>query len=601
MKKKLFFSVLVLLLLFIACRKEHHETTIETPTDNGLVLSPVTKIIKEANGGLVSADSTKLIFNGLNQQIADAKKGDILVSDVTSVAPDGYLRKITETKRVGNQTIITTENASLAEAIKDGSVSFTRKITAADILEMDSTDVSLTKNVNSNGTLGISFKKTLFDDNHKDGKPYSQINIEGGISFKGDFVFDLKIENYQVINFLTKVIFENSDSISLITRGIFIDKKVEKVICRFKLAPFTIYIGGLPVPIARQWIYLIAGFDGSAKVKIETKVVNTFTTELGLAYSSSHWSAVSNSTDHAELKLFNIAGEASIEPWLQLRYEICPYGLTESKVYLAARVSARAEAKVNLQELAAKADIGFKFFGKAQAKILSHTLMDYEQVFLEKYNPLFQKVFTYDKNRELLAYYPFDGNAAEETGNGLDGVVYGAQLCPDRKGNPNSAFEFDGIDDYIQINHNERLNIPGSISVSAWINSKDVTLSQRIVDKTTVDYADGFMIDLRPTGQIRFLVGDSYVYQPHSDPVITLNDKWYHIVTVYDQTMVYIYINGQLNKAISKMGNSYLNNLPLRIGANSRLAGDFFKGKIDDIRIYNRAISADEVVGLYNE
>ena len=54
-----------------------------------------------------------------------------------------------------------------------------------------------------------------------------------------------------------------------------------------------------------------------------------------------------------------------------------------------------------------------------------------------------------DLNDGLVAYYPFNGNANDESGNGRDGIVFGATLTEDQAGQANSAYEFDGIDDYI--------------------------------------------------------------------------------------------------------------------------------------------------------
>ena len=62
-------------------------------------------------------------------------------------------------------------------------------------------------------------------------------------------------------------------------------------------------------------------------------------------------------------------------------------------------------------------------------------------------------------NNGLLAYYPFNGDAKDASGNGNDGTPQnGAQLTTDRFGNPNSAYYFDGIDDYISINDNGKLS-----------------------------------------------------------------------------------------------------------------------------------------------
>lgn len=94
-----------------------------------------------------------------------------------------------------------------------------------------------------------------------------------------------------------------------------------------------------------------------------------------------------------------------------------------------------------------------------------------------------------DLNNGLIAYYPFTGNANDVSGNGFHGVVRnGAFPTTDRFGNPNSAFYFDGIDDYIEINDNGGLS-PAAVTVVALINT-EVASPQAIVGK--IAYSTGF-------------------------------------------------------------------------------------------------------------
>ena len=69
---------------------------------------------------------------------------------------------------------------------------------------------------------------------------------------------------------------------------------------------------------------------------------------------------------------------------------------------------------------------------------------------------------------DLVVYYPFNGNADDESGNGLDGEVLGPVLAEDRFGNENSAYVFDGIDDFIRVQDHDLLDITDSITIAAW-------------------------------------------------------------------------------------------------------------------------------------
>jgi len=80
------------------------------------------------------------------------------------------------------------------------------------------------------------------------------------------------------------------------------------------------------------------------------------------------------------------------------------------------------------------------------------------------------QVPSYVPTNGLVAYYPFNGNANDASGNGNNGVVNGATLTSDRNGSVNSAYSFNGVSNYISVGDNATLN-PNSISISGWINS----------------------------------------------------------------------------------------------------------------------------------
>jgi len=203
-----------------------------------------------------------------------------------------------------------------------------------------------------------------------------------------------------------------------------------------------------------------------------------------------------------------------------------------------------------------------------------------------------------DLNEGLVAYYPFNGNANDESGNGNDGTVNGATLTEDRLGNAENAYSFDGIDDYIFVNGSDSLNSTEQITISAWINSNS-DLFQGIVWKETPgpDYGmvttgnvDGFSVSLDGT------TWTSIESQTHS-----LNE-WYLLTSTYDGAKISIFVDGQLSNFSSASGIIQLDiNVPLGIGVWLR-GGEplyHFSGLIDDIRIYNRALSECEVKSLY--
>ena len=201
----------------------------------------------------------------------------------------------------------------------------------------------------------------------------------------------------------------------------------------------------------------------------------------------------------------------------------------------------------------------------------------------------------------LVGYWPFCGNANDESGNGNDGVVNGATLTEDRFGNPNAAYGFDGVDDYIEVAYNSTLNLPLAITLSAWFQA-DTLASMRIIDKSTVGGADGFLLDIGGNNNnkyIRAILAGQSSNQPSSSEFISETNTWYNIIVTYDGIAVRFYVNNELDTTLDISGESLLNSLPLRFGANSLLIDNFFDGVIDDIGIWTRALTPEEVQELY--
>jgi hypothetical protein len=215
-----------------------------------------------------------------------------------------------------------------------------------------------------------------------------------------------------------------------------------------------------------------------------------------------------------------------------------------------------------------------------------------------------------------VAYYPFNGNPNDESGNGYNGTVVGAILTTDRFANANRAYSFDGYDDEIQVSHTATLNITGDITLSAWFNSIEAPqfrTHHTILAKRssasfgnypysiTVNYQYGIPSDYRKA-HFSSAVNDTYQHlQSTSDVNINV---WNHMVAVVSSNNLRVFINGVvvLNTAVNnqlRTGNT--SSLLIGSGGRPDYPAERFKGQIDDVRIYNRALSETEIQQLYHE
>jgi len=194
----------------------------------------------------------------------------------------------------------------------------------------------------------------------------------------------------------------------------------------------------------------------------------------------------------------------------------------------------------------------------------------------------------------LVARYPFEGNAQDVSGNNLHGSVHGATLTSDRFGNANSAYQFDG-NDYIEIQDNPLLDFTEAFTISLWINQSQAQASgYRLVDKTTAGVNDGYNFDTYDgkTGQQMRLTGGTQNVSAKS--VYALN-KWHHLVVVFAKGTSTFYLDGVVDGSGEHGAAMQTNNLTVRIGTAHGSRAETFKGVIDDLRFYKRALSEPEV------
>lgn len=229
----------------------------------------------------------------------------------------------------------------------------------------------------------------------------------------------------------------------------------------------------------------------------------------------------------------------------------------------------------------------------------------------------------------LVGNWLFNGNANDETFNGNDGVVYGATLTTDRFGNENSAYELDGVDDYISILPVSDVSNIGDFTFSVWaycegwdIQSGGSSLDKQVIfdaasnggDVSTDFFRDGIKIQYNYISEGSSEIQYLQRYSPEDQDVfvnkISRNDllnNWVHLAFVRSGNLTYNYVNGLLidsvvtNPDLLDMQHewfigTFAGNNPNYVDFNFN-----FNGKIDDILFYRCALNELEVHNLYQE
>lgn len=204
--------------------------------------------------------------------------------------------------------------------------------------------------------------------------------------------------------------------------------------------------------------------------------------------------------------------------------------------------------------------------------------------------------------KELVAHWTFDETegttAADASGNGLDGTLIGGTWT---EGKVNGGLQLDGVADYVNVPDNDLLDISEKITITAWIMVTDTTGKRNLLQKKT-NYA---LFEMK-TGEAapKNVFKDASAWQsvPYEQEKAAFLNNWVHVAMTFDGTTLTNYVNGEVSGSADFAGSVMaVNDEPLGIGTNSPWNNSFFAGIVDDIRIYNYALAADEIAAMYVE
>lgn len=207
----------------------------------------------------------------------------------------------------------------------------------------------------------------------------------------------------------------------------------------------------------------------------------------------------------------------------------------------------------------------------------------------------------------LVAHYAFDGNAKDLSGNEHHASVDGAILTSGHTGEANSAYQFDGWDDKIFANSAVGLN-NDNLTYAAWIKPMAnpdlnsyaclISIGGQGADQTvTINNNYHSTIGVNVGGYNNTTVGSSSSIDSKQLPAL---NQWMHIAYTRSNSDIKMYLNGELKATISTNNALPKYNTPMlfTIGTRYNMSEGFFKGAMDEVRIYERALSAAEVQEL---
>ncbi|MEO8581626.1 MAG: LamG domain-containing protein [Patescibacteria group bacterium] len=208
----------------------------------------------------------------------------------------------------------------------------------------------------------------------------------------------------------------------------------------------------------------------------------------------------------------------------------------------------------------------------------------------------------------LIGYWPMDETGAntcsggsndtcDKSGQGNDGAWQnGATFTTGLYG---AGVAFDGTTDDVQILNSTSLDTSATdMTISLWMKANTVAATKALFSKRSTNGTLDYELFFNSAGTLQFLSGESGVNGTASSAVGAITTgKWIHVVLVKTSTAVIFYTNGQLLTTVAYTG-SWTNSDRLHIGSLDNSFNNSFDGTIDDVRLYNRALSTQEIASL---
>jgi hypothetical protein len=209
-------------------------------------------------------------------------------------------------------------------------------------------------------------------------------------------------------------------------------------------------------------------------------------------------------------------------------------------------------------------------------------------------------------NQGLIAYYPFNGNANDESGNGNDGQPISVTAANGVTGDANSALRFDGLQSSVRVLDANGLRLAGDNTVTCWVELDDLSANQdlRLFGKGDFGNNRNYALHVNPVDHYwlyqQFTMTGGQENTASATPTITTS-RWYHVTGVRSGSQRFLFIDGNLVAQGTTLATSTYTGAEDLVMGGAQYYSDrpHFHGALDQVRIYNRALSTSEVSALY--
>ena len=226
----------------------------------------------------------------------------------------------------------------------------------------------------------------------------------------------------------------------------------------------------------------------------------------------------------------------------------------------------------------------------------------------------FAQAPNYLPSNGLVGWWGFNANANDESGNGNDGTVNGATLTTDRFGTANSAYDFDGVDDWVEVNNSPELSPTNGISISIWAKTSVVGINTGLIGKfnnpSTEPGQYGLILNVANDANkaigLYLTPSSTATKNVLQSPGLCDNGIWNNYIATWDGQNMKLYFNGVFVDSTECIGPLSTSTQALEIGryadgiVTTGGGTTHFTGELDDIGIWSRALTQCEIQDLYS-
>ncbi|MEK6891365.1 MAG: LamG domain-containing protein, partial [Nanoarchaeota archaeon] len=201
-------------------------------------------------------------------------------------------------------------------------------------------------------------------------------------------------------------------------------------------------------------------------------------------------------------------------------------------------------------------------------------------------------------NDGLVLYLPFDGDMKDKSGNGNNGTCTGNSCPSTSAGKIGNSFSFDGVDDFIQVNYNSFPGLDGTKeTLLMWVKPRGSSILLQNAAWSRRLYYDN-------SNKFSF-----YFYDSSPTPILTSvlddtaysRDQWHQVGYTFSSNTVKMYVDGKQTKTVILANSLYNPNSYWHFGhlCAGAICNYYYTGELDEVKIYNRSLSPEEVYYLY--